>query len=344
LNKHTKAPTIKDVAQLSGVSWATVSRVINGGNGVSDKLKERVLQAVKTLGYYPNRAAQALINKETGSIGVVLNNLHDPYFYDLLRGFGDAAKKTSYNVVLCNVPSGDAAEKEKYVKYLTNGVVDGIILYGSYLTDAPIVHYLHNETTCDYIIIENNIPDIDCNELLVDNASGVEQAIAHLIELGHRKIAHIGGDLSKMVSKDRLDGYINTMLAKDLTIEAGYIQNTTADYRLGYACMQNLMNQSIRPTAVFCCDDAIASYAIRAALDMGISVPQDISVVGFDNQKILPERYMGPAVTSIEQPLYDIGKESILLLAERLQGNNSEENLRKVYRTKLVVKDSTGPV
>ena len=342
MSKSDRAPTIKEVAQLSQVSLATVSRVINGGQGVRPELQERVMQAVEALGYYPNEAARSLVNKETGSIGVIVNNLHDPFFYDLLRGFEHGAQESSYNVVFCSVPSGASSEKDKYVKYLTNGVVDGIILYGSYVSDKPLVHYLHNETTCDYIIIENNIPEVNCNELLVDNIKGVQQAVSYLAELGHRKIAHIGGDLNKMVSADRLNGYISTMQSLGLPIKAVYIQNTTEDYHIGYTCMQNLMNLDDPPTAVFCCDDAIASYAIRAALDKGLSVPGDVSVVGFDNQRILPDQYRGPAITSVEQPLYDIGKDSILLLTQRLQDGKRKEPLCKIYSTELIIKESAG--
>ena len=337
-----KAPTIKDVARLSQVSLATVSRVINGIQGVSPELSERVHLAVKELGYYPNEAARSLVSKETRSIGVVVNNLHDPFFYDLLRGFEQGSYETDYNVVFCSVPSGASSKKAKYVQYLTNGVVDGLVLYGSYLSDKPLVHYLQNETTCDYIIIENNIPEVGCNELIVDNAKGVQQAITYFSELGHSKIAHICGDLNKMVSTERLNGYMRTMQSLGLEIAPSYIQNATADYRGGYDCMQALLQLKDRPTAVFCYDDAIASYAIRAALDAGLSIPGDMSVIGFDNQRILLDWYNGPAITSVEQPLFDIGKDSILLLTQRLQSGTQATPLRKMYPTDLIIKASTG--
>lgn len=343
MGKARKAYTIKDVAQLSKVSLATVSRVINGGQNVRPEMYERVMKAIEQLGYYPNRAAQALASKETGSIGVVVNNLHDPFFHDLLRGFEDGASETSYHVVFCSVPSGASQEKEEYVKYLTNGVVDALILYGPYISDEPLVHYLQNETTCDYVIIESDIPDIECNELLVDNKKGAQQAVRYLHEQGHSKIAHICGNPNKKVSVDRLNGYMSTMQACRLTIDSAYIQNATEDYHSGYECMRNLLSLANRPTAVFCCDDAIASHAIRAALDMGLSVPEDISVMGFDNQRILPDKYKGPEITSVEQPLYDIGRESIQLLTQRLKNKEQTQKLRKLYPTELVIKESVGP-
>ena len=343
MNNNTNPPTIKDVAKLSGVSIATVSRVINGGQKVRSEANERVTKAIEELQYTPNRAAQALVSKETKSIGVVVNNLHDPFFYDLLKGFEKGAEITSYNVVFCSVSSGAVDEKERYIKYLTNGVVDGIILYGSYLSDESLIKYVKSQTSCDFIIIENNIPEGSYNELLVDNTSGADSAVSYLYELGHRKIAHICGDLNKRISIERFSGFLQAMQNRRLIVESNYVQHATVDPQTGYTCMQNLLKLPEPPTAVFCSDDVLASNAIQAAMDMGLSVPEDISVVGFDNQRILPDAYAGPKITSIVQPLYDIAKDSILLLTERLQSSVPVEPLSKIYPTELIVKESTSP-
>ena len=343
--KTAKTPTIKEVALHSGVSIATVSRVMNGNTGVRPQVYERVKQSVKELGYNPNRAARALVSKVTTSIGVVLNNLHDPFFYDLIRGFEDGAKETNYNVIYCSTPSGASREKERYVKYLTNGVVDGVITYGSYISDEPLLHYLERETNCEHIIIENTIPEVDCNELLVDNIMGARQGIMHLYELGHRKIAHICGDLNRKVFSERLNGYMNTLQSLALPIQAEYIQHATSDVQSGYTCMEQLLDLEGPPTAVFCCDDVMACHAIQAILDRGLKVPEDISIVGFDNQRVLPTLGKGhPTITTIEQPLYDIAKDSILMMAQRLSDKEHSEPIHKVYSTELVIKESTGPL
>lgn len=337
---RNRAATIKDVAKLAGVSLATVSRVVNKENCVSPALQERVIKAIAELNYNPNHAARALVQRKTGSIGIVVNNLHDPFFYDLIRGFEAGAQETKYNVVFCSVPSGNAQDKEQYVKYLTNGVVDAVILYGSYVSDEPLVHYLVNETVCDYVVIENNLPDLVCNQILIDNAGGARKAVEYLIKKGHTKIAHLCGDPKKKVSMDRLNGYLSALRENGIEVPDSYISTVTGGYRNSYEKMRLLMQQPQPPTAVFCSDDAAASFAVRAAMDMGLRVPEDVSVMGFDNQTILPDKYLGPAITSVEQPLYTIGKESIQLLTKRLLSEKPVGKIHKVYATRIIEKDT----
>ena len=332
--------TIKDVAECAKVSMATVSRVINNAYNVNPEIKERVKAAIQELGYTPNNAARVLAKRKTNAIGVIVNNLHDPFFYDLIKGFEQGAAETSYSVIFCSTLGGNAADKERYVSYLSSGVTDGIVLYGSYITDEKIIKRLA-ETNSVFILIENDIQGIEAHKLLIDNVNGAESAVDYLVSLGHKAIAHISGNPNKKVTVDRFNGYLNSMHKHSLTIEDGYIQYTTTDYKSGYDMMRNLMNAEHRPTAVFCSDDAIASYAIRAAQDMGLTVPADVSVMGFDNQKLLPDGYRGPGITSMEQPLYEIGLDSIRTLTDLLnKGDEDDEKVRKIYSTRIILKDS----
>lgn len=341
-NMSEKTATIKDVARKAEVSLATVSRVINDIDGVKTELRQKVLQAIEELGYNPNHAARALVKKRTNSIGVIVNNLHDPFFYDLIRGFETAAQQSSYTVVYCSVLGGDAQDKEKYVKYLTNGVVDAVILYGSYITDESVVRYLREGHKMDYVMIENDLPDFACNKLLIDNKAGARQAVEYLIGKGHRSIAHICGNPNKRVSIDRLNGYIEAMQAAGLEVREHDIQHTSTDYHSGYARMEALLDTKKPPTAVFCSDDAIASFAVRAATARSLQIPGDISIMGFDNQTILPDHYRGPEITSVEQPLYTIGFESIQLLSKRLQAQEAQAPVKKLYSTKIIEKETVG--
>lgn len=336
--------TIKDVAKASGVSLATVSRVVNGTDMVSEATKEKVMEAVRSLGYNPNNAARALVSHKTNAIGIVVHNLHDPFFYDLIRGFETGAQQTKYNVIFCSVLGSDIKSKEKYLKYLTNGVVDGIILYGSYLTDESVTRYLKDRDTMKYVMIENDIPDFSCNKLLIDNTGGAQSAIRYLKNKGHHSIAHICGNPNKKVTIDRLNGYLNEMRLAGLEIHDGYIGHTSTDYKSGYERMREMMELPCRPSAVFCSDDAIASYAIRAATDMGLCVPKDVSVIGFDNQTILPDCYRGPRITTVEQPLYQIGYDSVALLSQQLEDQKTVTNVRKTYETRIVEKETVAAV
>lgn len=340
MHSGQRSVTIKDVAREAGVSLATVSRVINHENNVRPELQETVWAVIKAMGYSPNSAARSLIRRKTGCIGIVVHNLHDPFFHDLIKGFEIGASSTQYSVMFCSVYGGDLKSKENYLRYLTNGVVDAVILYGSYLSDEAVVRYLHEKASVNYVLIENEMPGIQCNKLLIDNQRGAAGAVEYLFKRGHKRIAFIGSNPNKRVSIDRFNGYTEAMHQNGLEVREGYIQYATSDYRSGYERMQSLLDLPEPPTAVFCGDDAIASYAIRGALDRGLSVPRDLSVMGFDNQTILPERYRGPEITSIAQPLERIGIDSVTLLSEQLVTPHSFEPIVKKYETLLVEKES----
>lgn len=335
-----KIVTIRDVANAAGVSLATVSRVINSPESVRDERRKQVENAIKELGYMPNQAARALVKRQTETIGIIVNNLHDPFFYDLIRGFETGAQQTSYKVIFCSVMNGDVAVKEKYIQYLNKGVVDGVVLYGSYLSDKELTRYMSYENAVRYLLIENDLSNLECNKLLIDNIGGARAATQYLIDHGHTNIAHICGNLNRKVMIDRFNGFVDCMRSNGLELHDGSIQYTMAEYSTGYRSMKLLLEQENRPTAVFCSDDAIASYAVMAALDAGLRVPEDISIIGFDNQTILPEKYIGPEITSVEQPLFQIGYDSIKLLADQLCEREGFP-IKKVYETKIVEKQST---
>lgn len=335
-----KRVSIKDVAKKAEVSIATVSRVVNKTDHVTPQIYERVMDAINELGYSPNTAARSLVKQRTNAIGIVVNNLHDPFFHDLIKGFEMAAQQTSYSVVFCSALGGDIKSKEAYVKYLSNGVVDAVILYGSYFSDESVVKYLQENRKIEYVMIENDVPDLSCNKLLINNYGGAKNAVKFLIGKGHTRIAHICGNPNKKVTIERFNGYIAAMQEAHLEVMDGFIQYSSTDYKSGYGRMNALLDLPEPPTAVFCSDDAIASYAVRAALARGLRVPEDVSVMGFDNQTILPDRYRGPEITSVEQPLYTIGMDSIRLVSERLKAGQTEEPVVRTYETKIVEKET----
>lgn len=338
--KNRKGVSIVDVAREANVSAATVSRVVNNIDKVKPEVRQKVLDTIRDMGYSPNHAARALVKKKSNCIGIIVNNLHDPFFHDLIKGFEMSAQQTSYAVMFCSVLGGDVASKEQYVRYLTNGVVDAVILYGSYLSDQSVIRYLKDIRDVDYVMIEDDVPELECNKLLIDNFGGAKKAVEYLVKKGHRRIAHICGSPNKKVTRERMDGYQEAMKNAGLEISEGYIQYTSTDYRSGYACANALLDLQQPPTAVFCSDDAIASFAVRAALDRGLRVPEDISVMGFDNQTILPDHYRGPDITSVNQPLYKIGMDSVKLLSERLNSEEPMKPVRKVYQTEIVEKET----
>ena len=332
--------TIREIAQQSGVSLATVSRVLTNSRPVQPELRERVMEVARELGYVPNTAARALVKRRTDAIGVVVNNLHDRFFHDLIRGFEAGASETDYNVVFCSAMGREMQRKQRYVRYLSNGVVDGIILYGSYDFDEALVRELH-ATGFPFFLIESSVEGVQTNNFLIDNEGGVYNAVRYLHRHGHRRIAYIAGRLEKRVCVERLNGYYKAMQDLCLEVPAEYVRYIEEDSSDGRALMAQFLAlpAKVRPTAVLCYDDAVASHAIRCALEQGLRVPQDISIMGFDNQTIPPNGYKGPAITSVSQPLYEIGFDSIILLSQILRGER-ESGITKQYQTHIAEKES----
>ena len=190
--------TIKKIAREAGVSLATVSRVLTNSRPVRPELHERVMNVAHELGYVPNTAARALVKRRTDSIGVVVNNLHDPFFHDLIRGFEAGAAQTDYNVVFCSAMSRARQLKQRYVRYLSNGVVDGIILYASYDSDEAVVRELH-ASEFPFVLIESSVEGVKTNNLLIDNEGGTYNAVRYLHRFGHQRIAYIAGPVDKHI-------------------------------------------------------------------------------------------------------------------------------------------------
>ena len=288
--------TVKEVAKHAGVSLATVSRVINGASNVSPAIRERVQSSIKTLGYFPNNAARSLVRRQAGSIAILLRNLHSPFFTELIRGIEDGAFSAGRNVFFCSLGK-EQQYRDQCIQFLTNGVSDAIILYGSLYTDQPIIEHLHS-VNFPFLLIENNFQSLPVNQFLVNNQEGARCAVEYLISKKHRRIAHFMGDPNKKVNLERFNGYTQAMQSSGLIIRDDLLRNIFSDYDLAYRTAQELMQQpeELRPTAIFCSSDRIAARAIMGILDMGYRVPEDMSVVGFDNQRVPDDDY---TITSI---------------------------------------------
>lgn len=332
--------TIKDVAKEAGVSLATISRVINGAENVSPEIRSRVQEAIKKLGYFPNNAARSLVKRQSGAIAVLLRDLHSPFYTDLIKGFEDGAAETKHNVVFCSL-GRDQDTRDRYMQYLTNGIADAIILYGSLFSDQPIIEKLY-ESKFPFLLIEHDYDTLPLNEFLINNLEGARSAVEYLIEKKHVRIAHFMGDPNKKVNLERFNGYTQIMQQHGISIQPDFIKNIFKDYSLARQYAAGFMKQPVaqRPTAIFCSNDRIASAAIQGIMDAGGSVPADMSVIGFDNQKILMNDYRGPSITSVKQPLYQIGYDSIHSLIDILEGKSDIQPVHRIYDTELIVQDT----
>lgn len=329
--------TIKDVASLSGVSLTTVSRVINNSEKVTPKTKMKVDQAIQELGYFPNKAARSLVTKRGDSIAIIFRNLHDPFFGELIRGIEDGASNSGRNVIFCS-PGKDEKIRDRYIEYLTNGISDGIIFYGSLFSDKAMIDHLY-KVHFPFLLIENNFQTMPVNQFLIDNINGSKDAVQYLIERGHTRIAHVMGNPNKKVVLERFRGYMEAMQNNGLLIQENYIQKTRDDSTISPEHFQQMMSSLGRPTAIFCSNDKLAIQVINLLNKLGFSVPDDVSVIGFDHLTSYDTSYRGPRITSIKQPLYQIGYDSILTIDQILKGEITEP-VNKLYHTTLSEHDT----
>lgn len=323
--------TIRDVAAQAGVSVATVSKVINGRYGVAADTMARVNAVINDLGYQASLVAQSLRNHRTNVIGILVADL-EPFSAELLKGAADAIRGSGFEMVVYS--AGGLADdhvgwERRYLSRLSGTLIDGAVLVTPTVVDvnygAPIV-------AIDPHTGQSELPTIDS-----DNLRGGQLATAHLLGLGHRRIAMLSGRTDLESSRLREQGYRQAMAAagvavsEDLVLVGGYDAQASAE------CTRTLLTSADPPTAIFAANDVSAIAAIQAAVGLGLRVPADLSVVGFDN---IPESALcAPPLTTVNQPIRQMGERSIQLLLRLMRGDHVEDT-HITLQTDLVVRQS----
>lgn len=329
-------PTIKDVARQAGVSTATVSRVLNAMDVVSEQTKLRVEQAIDDLGYQYNALARGLKMRESKLIGHIVPSIAGPVSPVLARAVEDQAQRMGYNVILCN--SFENSEKEKAnINILLERRVDGIIFSAPM---APEHLRLVRDRAVPMAIIERrtDLPGYYCID--PDNLKGAYDAVEHLIGLGHKQVAMIVGPPSAIISRMRLDGYTKALSDAGLSASADLIAEGNYSRASGYEAMQRFLELNPRPTAVFAANDAMAIGAMQAASDVGLSIPGDVSFVGFDDTY---SELTIPQLTSVHQPLNEIGMLAMKIVEAQIRSEPGEYPLENMLPCTLTVRKSCGP-
>lgn len=326
---------IKDVAKKSGVSVATVSRVLNGGKNVSDEVKEVVQNAIEELGYSPSYIARSLVKKKTNLIGVIVPDLTSSFFSTILSSIEENASSNDYNIVVCNIEEN--LDKEfKYLNLFEQMRVDGII----------IMHEKTN-TKIKEFINELHIPIIFCSckgegtnslSIIVDDYNASYDAAKYLLNLGHKKIAYIGGDMRDITSgQSRYNGYKKALEDYGISLDDKYVKY--GDYKMnsGYNLMNELIKYDPVPTAVFAASDDMAVGALNCIIDNGYRVPEDISIMGFDGSGLT--EIVRPKLTSMQQPIREMGAVAIKMI---IDNNNLDSYLLNqiIMKHKLVERES----
>jgi len=328
---------MKDVAQQAGVSASTVSHVINGTRFVSDGLRERVLGTMRELSYQPNGVARSLRTKRTNVVALVIPDITNPYFPEVARGVQDVAEKRDYVVILCNTDRVLSREL-RFLETLRRQRVEGLILNPSGVTIRDLREL--EEASIPVVLIGSQIDHPELDVVLVDNTRGAYNAVKHLIDLGHRRIGLVGGPRTASSGEQRFQGYIRALMEHGLPIDEGLITEGPFTNGGGYECMKQLLALQSPPTAVFASSDVMAIGALMAIQETGLRVPDDLSLVGFDD--IAEASATVPKLTTIAQPKRQTGEVAAQLLFNRIESAAPPRRQKVVLDHKLVVRGSTG--
>jgi len=328
---------IKDVAREAGVSTATVSHVINNTKYVSDVTRERVLRAIKSCNYYANAHARTLASGRSNIIGLLVSDISNPFFPELVKSIEDAAFERGYNVILVNT-NYDAKRAADYVRRLIELNVAGVALMTTEL-DSKLIDELARRKVP---VVFHNVGTTGehMSDVLVDYASGIEEAVAHLVSLGHQRIAHIAGPKRFRSAAIRRQAFLDSVARNLPGAPAPAIYEGDFKFDGGRRAASEILADGARPTAVVVANDMMALGAMHEFRSAGLSIPRDISLVGFDD--ITFAALSQPPLTTVCSPRVVIGRKAIeALMATIKQSAPSGEQVQ--VRTYLVIRGTTGP-
>lgn len=330
-----RAVTIEDVAARAGVSISTVSRVLNDtGYPMRPETRQRVLEAIEELDFHPSPLARGLLGKPTQTIGLIIPDISNPYYPLLSRGVEDVASDHGYTVIFCNTDRS-IAKVRRYVEVLREKQADGFIFAGGGLETAGEPFPAEDLGQKVVLVGRHRWP---FPSVQVDNVRAAYEATAHLVQLGHRRIAFIGGPANLTSARDRLRGYHQAVLELGAAADDTLIREGDFRSQSGYESALSLLGTPDPPTAIFAANDRMAIAAMAAAFDAGRRVPQDLAVVGFDDTPIAS--YVRPSLTTVALPSYEMGASAARLLLKLLSGGATEEIVW--LPTRLVVRQSSG--
>ncbi|GGM01817.1 LacI family DNA-binding transcriptional regulator [Nakamurella endophytica] len=308
-------PTISDVARVAGVSTATVSRVLNGNTEVDAAMAARVRTAVDQLAYRPSRIARSLRTRRSAVLGLVISDIRNPFFTDMVRGVEDVAFANGYSVVLCNSDENLGKERD-YLQLAIAESMAGVILAPASLDETDVSAL--TGPGIPVVTVDRRAPDPAVDRVLIDNARGARLAVGHLVDQGYRRIACVSGPTTISTGAERLAGYRAVVRSRRLRTGAELIRFADFHEASGRSAMSELLAARQDIDAVFVANNLMTLGALQAVADAGLVIPDDIAVVGFDDMSWAP--LLRPPLTTVAQPTYDLGAETARLLLDRING------------------------
>ncbi|MGH4122514.1 MAG: LacI family DNA-binding transcriptional regulator [Clostridium sp.] len=328
--------TMKDIAEMAGVSKATVSMVMNKkDSSISEVTRKKILRIAKEMSYIPNSIARSLSTKKSGTIGIILPDITNPFFSEMVRAIEDEAERLEYNLIICNTDN-DIEKEQKYIELLISKLIDGIIFMSGGKSNESITILKNNNVP--FVLVDRYIEGYkDDYGVFCLNKQGVIDGVQYLYEKGNRKIVFVKGREDVEISKQRLEGYIDAMknygiydekyiFEGDFNVEGGIIATKKI-----ISCFQDL-------DAIFYSNDMMALGGMKILLRNDYKIPRDISIIGFDNIHI--SEIIEPELTTISQPIYMMGKKACSILIDVINGELLTE--KQVYfKTELIIRGTT---
>ena len=328
---------ITDVAQRAGVSISTVSRVLNNSAyPVKSETRQRVLEAAQELGFRPNDLARGLLLKKSRTIGLIIPDISNPYYPELCLGVETTASENGYSVIFCNTDRR-AEKMEHYVDVLLQKRADGIIIAGGGTDFTQVSQALSDFDTKVALVGRHNLqfPSVQ-----IDNFQAAYEATSHLVHLGDRRIAFVSGPVNLTSAQDRLAGYRSSLEQRGIGQDDRLIREGRFGVDCGYSAALSLLQGDPAPSAIFAANDRMAVGALSAAHDLGLRVPDDVAVVGFDDTVMASQ--IRPSLTTVAVPAYTMGASVMHLMLKLLADEECPQTVE--LPTKLVIRQSSGPL
>jgi len=332
------AVTLNDIASRAGVSVSTVSRVLNNKGGkyrISQSKQDLIFSIAEQMNYIPNQLARGLRLKKTHAIGLVVPDISNPFFAHVTRIIQTESYKLGYTLIVCNTDENQDKEIEQ-ISLLRSKGVDGFIIMPVGLTNGHIKELLHDKVPL--VLLDRCFDDISTNSVIVDNFVGAYKAVEYIVKKGHRHIAIIQGLPNTSTNTMRVNGYKKALLDNKIVVNKHFIVGKDFRIENGYIGTKYLLNLNHSPTAIFCTSDLITLGALKAIYEEKYRIPEDISIVSFDDIDFGP--FLKAPMTVVEQPRHMMGVMAVKLLMEDIRLKSNNEKNRIVLKPHLVIRNS----
>lgn len=333
-------PTITDIARRLGTSAMTVSRVLTGKPEVSEEMRQKVTECAKMLGYQPNRLARSLVTHRSYMVGVVIPEIAHLFFADVISGIEEILDEANYDILLCH-SRGDPERERAEIRTLIASHIDGLIVAPVQPLKSPELFLDLQNQQIPFVLFDRYFPGHNFSSVHLDDVAAGRSSAEFLLQLGHRRIAHIAGP-AVSPGKLRKQGFVKAMRKAELPVKPDWIVQASFDIEGGRCATEKLLSRALVPTAIFAANDPLALGAIYACREAGLRIPQDISVMGVGN--IEGPYHPNPFLTTIDWPRQELGRKAATFLLDALSNPGKHSVKSHVFQPQVLARHSTAPV